>query len=50
MNDIFGPKVMLLAWLLVLAAGLVVTLGPPAAFSVLTDTIQLAQSAIFVER
>ena len=39
-------RLTLLLWLLVLAAGLVVTIGLPAAFTVLTDTVQLALGAI----
>jgi len=50
MNDMVGARLMLLAWLLVLAAGLVVTIGLPAAFTALIDTVQLALGAIFVER
>ena len=43
-------RLFVMAWLLALAAGLVVTVGLPAAFTVLADTVQLGLSALFVER
>ena len=41
---------LLLAWLVVMAVSLAVTIGLPAAFTVLTDTAQLLVGAAVLER
>ena len=40
-------RLLIVVWLLTLTAGLLVTIGLPAAFTVLADTFQLARSVVF---
>ncbi|MBV9120743.1 MAG: hypothetical protein JOZ39_08530 [Chloroflexi bacterium] len=43
-------RILIALWLLVLAAGLLVTIGLPTAFSLLTDTAPAVLGAVFTER
>jgi len=43
-------RMLLLAWLVVMAVSLAVTIGLPAAFTLLTDTAQLLLTAVIIER
>ena len=40
-------RLFVMAWLLLMAAGLVATVGLPAGLGVLTDMVQLALGAVF---